>query len=402
VTVPAQRRERVLAVATHPIQYQAPWFRALAAQPEIDLLVLFVQVLDAQQQGRGFGVAFEWDIPLREGYASKVVPELRGPRGLQGFFSARIAKPVQLMRQLAPDVVLLTGWQSWSLVQMLLAARWLHVPVIMRGESNALRTRGRVAQSVHRALLSQCAAFLSIGRANTAFYTGYGVAGDRLFTAPYFVENERFRRSAEDLLLQRDGLRARWGIPPGAVCWLYAGKLESKKRILDLLAAFAVAVKGGGAPLHLLVVGTGELMEAARAAVDRDELPVSFAGFLNQTEMPAAYVAADALVLPSDYGETWGLVVNEAMSCGRPALVSDRVGCGPDLVTEGETGSIFPFADVAALADALVRLSENRATLSAMGQRAQERVLKDYSVETAVKGTLAAVRAVRVVRKAGA
>ena len=82
-------------------------------------------------------------------------------------------------------------------------------------------------------------------------------------------------------------------------------------------------------------------------------LPVSFAGFLNQGEIPAAYAACDALVLPSDYGETWGLVVNEAMACGVPAVVSDAVGCGPDLVEEGQTGMIFPLGDIPALARAI-------------------------------------------------
>ena len=121
-------------------------------------------------------------------------------------------------------------------------------------------------------------------------------------------------------------------------------------------------------------------------------LPVSFAGFLNQTEMPAAYVATDCLVLPSDYGETWGLVVNEAMACGKPALVSDRVGCGPDLITPGETGALFPFGDVPALAAQITALAANPPALVRMGQQARLRVMDGYSVQRAVSGVLDAVR----------
>ena len=144
--------------------------------------------------------------------------------------------------------------------------------------------------------------------------------------------------------------------------------------------------------MHLLVVGNGEQMAQALAMVEAHRLPVTFAGFLNQTEMPAAYVAADCLVLPSDFGETWGLVVNEAMASGRPALVSDRVGCGPDLITDGQTGALFPFGDVPALAIRLAALAADRDALAAMGQRAKARVEQDYSVAGAVAGTLAAVR----------
>jgi glycosyltransferase involved in cell wall biosynthesis len=121
---------------------------------------------------------------------------------------------------------------------------------------------------------------------------------------------------------------------------------------------------------------------------------VTFAGFLNQTEIVGAYVAADCLVLPSDTGETWGLVVNEAMACGIPAIVSDQVGCGPDLVSDGVTGATFPMGDVDALAKRLIDLSGNPSALRAMGGAACERVTSHYSVERAVEGTMAAIGAV--------
>ncbi len=106
-----------------------------------------------------------------------------------------------------------------------------------------------------------------------------------------------------------------------------------------------------------------------------------------------AYVAADCLVLPSDAGETWGLVVNEAMCCGLPAIVGDQVGCGPDLVEEGVTGAVYPTGDVDALARLLVACSADVAGLRAMGASARDRVLSRYSVARAVEGTLAAIDA---------
>lgn len=389
---PRRTPPRVLAVASHPIQYQAPWFRALALAPGIDFSVLFVQQPDAQQQGRGFGVAFEWDIPLLEGYRSQRVPEIRGPGGLNGFFSARITRPLALLRQLDPDLLLLTGWHVWPLMQMLVAAWWAGVPVIMRGESNALRRRPWPARALHGLLLGRCAAFLPIGRASRDFYAGYGIDERALFDTPYFVDNARFAAAAGQAMPRRADLRERWGIPADAICFCYAGKLEPKKRILDLLEALRIALAQPGARLHLLVVGTGELMPEAQAMAAQWRLPVTFAGFLNQTEISAAYVAADCLVLPSDHGETWGLVVNEAMACGRPAIVSDRVGCAADLVTDRVTGSIFPFGDTAALAQRLLELAAEPERLRAMGEQARDHVLQGYSVERSVEGTLRAIQ----------
>ena len=85
-----------------------------------------------------------------------------------------------------------------------------------------------------------------------------------------------------------------------------------------------------------------------------------WAGFLNQSQLGEAYAIADCLVLPSDWGETWGLVVNEAMATGLPCVVSDRVGCGPDLVVPGVTGDVVPFGDVPALSAALQKLRKAR------------------------------------------
>jgi glycosyltransferase involved in cell wall biosynthesis len=116
---------------------------------------------------------------------------------------------------------------------------------------------------------------------------------------------------------------------------------------------------------------------------------VTFAGFLNQSEIADAYIAADCLVLPSDFGETWGLVVNEAMCCNRPAIVSDRVGCWPDLVTSGETGAVFPFGDVGRLAAIMCEYAGRQSELVRMGDAAWHRV-QEYSVERATRATIRA------------
>lgn len=376
-------RPKLLVVASHPIQYHAPLFRALAASGEVDLTVLFIRMPDAREQGRGFGIEFAWDVPLLDGYRWECA---------SGVLAS--AAPRKLLRSFAPDAVLLTGWHVRPLIQLAFAAKSMGLPVLMRAEANALRKRPWYARLAHRVLLRNCTVFLPIGRASRDFYLGYGIAPERMFDAPYFIDNARFASSAAQALARRVEWRERWAIPADSVCFCYAGKLEPKKRILDVLAALAIAQRADGPPLHLLVVGTGELMDAAHTYAKAEGLPVTFAGFLNQSEIPAAYAACDCLVLASDFGETWGLVVNEAMACGRPAIVSDRVGCAADLVTPGETGDVFPFGDVHALADCMVRLARDRNRLAAMGDAARERVMRDYTVERSAGAVIDAVRSV--------
>jgi glycosyltransferase involved in cell wall biosynthesis len=297
------------------------------------------------------------------------------------------------LREWKPDLAILTGWQSKMLVQAWWACVRLGVPRIVRGESNAMRDRAAWKRATHRILLRGFDRFLAIGKANRDFYLQAGIPEARIHSCPYFVDNRRFAAAADPLRERRSELRARWSVPQNATCFLFCGKMIPKKRPLDLLLALQRAAAAGAAA-HVLVVGDGELMAQARALVARERLPVSFAGFLNQTEIVDAYVAADCLVLPSDSGETWGLVVNEAMACRIPAIVSDQVGCGPDLVSEGVTGAAYPMGDVEGLALRLIEFSSNPAGLRTMGVAARDRVSLRYSVERAVEGTMAALDAV--------
>lgn len=393
----AGRRVRTAIFATHPIQNQAPWFRGLARAPELELEVFFGMVPDAAQQGVGFGVPFAWDVPLLGGYDHAVLENVARRPGVAAFGGCDTPGVASVLRAWRPDVAILTGWHSKMLVQAWWACVRQGVPRIVRGEANALRARPAWKRLAHRCWLAGFDRFLAIGAANREFYLQAGIPASRIHDCPYGVDSERFEAAADALRARRDELRRQWSIPADATCFLFCGKLAAKKRPLDLLAALQRALRAG-ANAHVLVVGDGELMGAARALAGAEGLPVSFAGFLNQSGIVDAYVAADCLVLPSDAGETWGLVVNEAMACGLPAIVSDRVGCGPDLVLPGVTGAIHPAGDVDALAERLVLLARNPAALRAMGAQARERVRERHSVERAVEGTLAAVRATTACR----
>ncbi len=299
------------------------------------------------------------------------------------------------------DAVLLMGWHLRCYWQAVRACRRAGIPVLVRGESQLMTTQGALKSLAktfsHRWIVRQFDALLYIGSRNQAYLRNYGASDDRLFFSPYIVDNAWFAERSRLAQAARPGLRARLGIGAGEQVVLFAGKLIASKRPFDLVRALSMLARDG-ARARLVVAGSGPLQDPLARAAAELGVRLDLVGFQNQTQMPQWYGLADLLVLPSDGAETWGLVVNEAMACGTPAVVSDAVGCGPDLIEPG-TGAVFPLGDVAALAEAirttLQRKHEPRVQAALAAKMAR------YSIATAVDGVLAAVGSVRRRRERG-
>jgi glycosyltransferase involved in cell wall biosynthesis len=379
---------RLGIVTTHPIQYQAPLFRELTARPTLNPTVYFGRLPDAQEQGEGFGTTFRWDLPLLEGYAWKVLDEGAG--------ASSSYADVPCFRSFGEayddvDVMLIHGWQARYMHRA-----WWHglrrpMPLLVRGESNAMRSRPWYVRLLHRLYLMPYDGYLYIGESSRRFFRRAGAAPEALFPARYCVENERFDADWKLLEPRREDVRRQLGIAPGATCFVFCGKFIEKKRPLDVVRGFLAARERSAQSMHLLMVGDGELRAVVEEHVPR-EAPITLTGFLNQTEIGEAYAAADVMVLPSNYGETWGLVVNEGMVFELPALVSDRVGCGPDLVRDGETGFVFPFGDTEALASRMAQCADDAAATRRMGAAARRLVMNQYTVAQAADGIEQAAR----------
>lgn len=381
---------RLAILTSHPIQYQVPLFRALAARPELDLHVFFCCRRGLEPYNDpGFQMTFFWDRPLLEGYRHTFLRNLSpypDPSRFSGLVNLGVLAPIL---QGHFDALWIQGWALVSNWIAWAGAAARHVPVLLRGESNGLSEpaglKGTMKWLILRLFFSQIAGFLAIGTRNADFYKSYGISEKAIFWTPYTVDNDFFIGHARAIAGQKALLRKKHGLPIDLPMILFCGKFLTQKRPLDLLRAFALFRNQLEA--SLVFVGEGPLKgEMERFIAERRLANVYFLGFRNQGELPACYAMADVFVLPSGF-EPWGLVVNEAMCFGLPVIASNQVGAAADLVRHGENGFRYTAGDVDALAVHLQGLLRNPERACEMGQRSLN-IISTWNYKACIQGVL--------------
>ena len=384
-------KPRAAFFMTHPTQYHAPWFRALAARPEISIHVYYGLQPSAEMQGKDFGVGFEWDVPLLDGYPNSFLKNVAAKPGW-GFRNLDTPELRDLIPRRDFDTWVINGWTTKSEWLAIRTCWNSGIPMMVRGDSTLIDRRNLGTRALKRLLLGRWiprfSRYLTVGRLNEQYYEHYGAQRHRFVPVRHFVDNDWFEGRAKVERARRQVLRSQWGIDASALVFLFVGKFMEKKRPVDTIRA--ISRVSPGRSVHLLMVGEGELKEACRSTAHELGVPVAFAGFLNQSRMPEAYAAADVLILPSGFQETWGLVVNDAMASGLPAIVSDKVGCAPDLVIAGVTGETFPSGNLAALAERMDQYIRMPGEESKQGLQAAAHI-RDYSLEAATENTVRAI-----------
>jgi len=393
------RKFRLAYLVSHPIQYQAPLLARISREPEIDLTVLFCSDLSVREyEDREFKASFKWDVPLLCGYRHEFLPALGATDRLSYWRPMTMGLHHWIDRSRF-DALWVHGWGYFSHLRAILLAKARGMPVMLRGESILqIRPRAWWKQAAREMLIRRVVraadAHLAIGSWNRDFYLHYGADPARLFSMPYAVDNDFFRARCEAAARDRDALRQSLGLEPGRPVILYASKMTSRKRSLDLLDAYIKLAPNRHEPHpYLLFVGDGELrplLEQRARETGWDSL--RFLGFKNQTELPAFFDLCDVFVLPS-FDEPWGLVVNEVMNAGRAVIVSDQVGCGPDLVRHGENGWVFRAGDVEGLNAGLRFVLENPEHTRALGERSRE-IIANWGFEQDVQGLKQALNAI--------
>lgn len=387
---------RVAYLVSHPIQYQAPLLRRIAQEPDIDLTVFFASDFSVQQYvDKGFGVDVKWDVPLLDGYRHEFLPSIWDKRrtGPTAQLNYGIFSRLRGSKYVAGfDVLWVHGYSTLNTLQAMVMAKALGIPVLLRAESRLAKNHDGALKQLTKNLffsgLKQLVdATLPIGTSNAAYWHHFLGEDIPQFLMPYAVDNEYFQSRSREAAPRRESLRQEIGLDPSRPVILFASKLQKRKRCEDLLAAYLnlSSEVGSQSTPYLVIVGDGE----ERAALERHVKEsgasgVRFCGFRNQSELPGFFDLATVFVLPSQ-NEPWGLIVNEVMNSARAVILSDDVGCQPDLVTDGVEGCVFPVGDVKALTDALRRVLTVPGTADAMGQRGRKRI-SEWSYEHDIAG----------------
>ena len=394
-----KRKVRLAYLVSHPIQYQAPLLRRVAQEPDIDLTVFFGSDFSVRDyKDAGFGVGVKWDVPLLDGYRHEFLPVLRdnaNPGALSPLNYGIFSRLRGSRRAPAFDVLWVHGYSSLNTLQGMLAAKSLDIPVLVRAEP-WLGDRDRsgptlaVKQLFFMLLRGLVDGALPIGTLNAEYWRHYMGEDFPLYRMPYAVDNHYFQDRSEEAREARPALQKELNLDPARPVILFASKLQSRKRCGDLVEAYKDLSPGGKPRPYLVIVGDGEERAALERQVAESRLEgVRFCGFRNQSELPRFFDLATVFVLPSRH-EPWGLIVNEVMNAGRAVIVSNDVGCQPDLIEDGVEGCVFPAGDVAALTDALRKVLATPETAVAMGQRGLAKV-RAWDFEEDVRGLRQAI-----------
>lgn len=377
---------RLGVLTSHPIQYQAPLFRELAKQVELN--VFFAHSQTAQEQSKaGFNVDFDWDVDLLGGYRHQFLQNRAKHPDVSRFTGCDTPQIAAEIRRGNFDAFLVTGWYLRSHWQATRACHKYRVPVMVRGDSQLGTPRSWFKQSLkeflYPLLLRQFDACCYVGQRNREYLEHYGVPPHRLFFSPHCIDNDWFSSLCKKA--DRQQFRDRFRLEDDVKTVLFVGKLLDRKRPLDMINALRVLLNRGLRVCGLFA-GGGPLTFMLREYGKRYDVPLHFLGFRNQSELPEVYAGAEVLVLPSEGSETWGLVVNESLACGTRVVLSDAVGCALDMVDAGSTGEVYPVGDITAFADALQRVLTTPLQPEAIRQKMEE-----FSVAQAVKGIINAV-----------
>ncbi|HLZ41055.1 MAG TPA: glycosyltransferase family 4 protein [Candidatus Sulfotelmatobacter sp.] len=368
---------RRLVIITEIISpYRIPLFNELAQRRDVDLHVIFLAETDPGLR--------QWTVYKNEiNFSYQVLRSWRKQIGrFHWLLNSGLGRALKSSR---PDVIVCGGYNYLASWQALLWARIHSTPFFLWSESNAqdLRSGHALLELLKTEFLSQCMGYVVPGRSAAEYLRSRGIRQQRIFTAVNAVDNERFHADAESVRCDAARLRNDLGLP--ARYFLFTGRLVREKGVFELLAAYAKLEGHLREQVGLVFVGDG----AAREALEEESRAITpgmikFTGFIQREQLAAYYALADVFILPT-YTDTWGLVVNEAMTCGLPILLSRAAGCAADLVTEDWNGHIVPSRSVTALASVMGTFASQPDLCARMGANSRKRIL-DYSPQQWCEG----------------
>jgi glycosyltransferase involved in cell wall biosynthesis len=389
----ADRRYRVLAIATHPVQYMAPLFRRMSTNPALDLHVVYCTLRGAEVgHDPEFGGSIQWDVPLLDGYSwSQAANHGTGGETFFGLFHPGVWK---LVHDGNFDAVLcFTGYRNATFWIACMAAKFSKTAFLFGTDTTTLAPRdGRAWKSTVKKILwprlfRLADQVIVPSSGSRELMLALGVPAERVTLTPYSVDNDWWMKKSAQV--DRSAVRESWGATSDTAVILFCAKLQAWKRPLDLLRAFAKAKPPNA---MLVFAGDGPLRAQLEqeAAVLGVASRIRFLGFVNQSQLPAVYTSSDLMVIPSEY-EPFAVVVNEAMCCGCPVAASDHVGAARDLIVPVAAEFVYPCGDTEALAAILKGALMDRTRLQSVARAAFVHI-QTWSPGRNIAATIDAIR----------
>lgn len=337
--------KRRLVIITEIISpYRIPLFNVLSQQPGVDLHVIFLAETDPSlRQWKVYKQEIKFSYEVLTSWRKRVAGyNLLLNRGLGGALPA--AKP---------EAILCGGYSYFASWQALWWARNRSVPFFLWSESNLqdIRKGRALVELLKNEFFRQCTGFVVPGKSAAEYLLSHGIKRETIFTAPNAVDNELFAQEAAAAREKSEQLRRDLDLPNRY--FLFVGRLVREKGVFELLSAYSRLDGEIRQQVGLIFAGDGPCrseLETQAASISLGL--IKFVGFTQREQLAAYYALGEMLILPT-YSDPWGLVVNEAMACGLPVIVSTVAGCAPDLVSEGWNGKFVKPRDIESLSSAM-------------------------------------------------
>jgi glycosyltransferase involved in cell wall biosynthesis len=339
------RKKRLTIVQNRPTQFDAPLYGLIHSRGHVDLSVHYTEAAPFGNSGvdRELSTPPQWDHLSGVTYPARHSPST-----------------LTLWRRVArekPDYVVVCGWYPRSHLVVALLLRIMGFSVGVRSDNtlehtNLRGTRGRIKRLVTGLVLSTYKSWHPVGSLARAYVEELGFLKRPVFYFPYAVDVEWFGANAKSYRSRLADARAAIGL--SLTDYVVVGVMKWVEREDPLVLVDAVLEAAKTEPcVKLLLVGDGPLRPAIEGRARQAPHHIVKPGYVSYSQLPSCYAIADLFVHPAR-SEPYGVSVQEAMACGLPALVSDRVGAGAEFVEAGLTGDSFPAGDVHRLAGLLV------------------------------------------------
>lgn len=382
--------KNLIFLNSHPIQYFAPFYKELSQYNNLKLEVWYCSNHGLKGEiDRQFNTNVKWDISLLEGYKYDFLSNQSLNPSIYSFWGLMNFSLIFKVFKIPKSIIVVHGWNFFTCWLAIIFGKLLGHQIAMRAETPLKQEllkpfwKLKLRRIILGKLLFRFLDYgLYLGAENKRFYKYYGLPNRKLKFMPYAVDNQRFKKSAEELLTKRELLRTKYQLPKHKLIFLFSGKFIPKKRPLDLLNAFADACNKNNA--FLILMGEGMLRKEMEILIKKNNLTnVLLTGFINQSEVVNYYALADVFVMCSTIGETWGLSTNEAMNFSLPLILSDMTGCSNDLVKEEKNGFVFPVGDITCLTHLLSKfINMSHEVRIAKGQESLQ-LVEQYSYSRA-------------------